>query len=76
LTIPNEGMLVLYTDGVTEARDARGGMFGMERLQEAIAHVPPGPAQARCEFVLETVFTYAGPTPQYDDATVVAVQAR
>ena len=76
LTIPNEGMLVLYTDGVTEARDARGGMFGMERLQEAVAHVPAGSAQARCEFVLETVFTYAGPTPQYDDATVVAVQAR
>jgi serine phosphatase RsbU (regulator of sigma subunit) len=51
--------LVLYTDGITEARDAAGAWFGEERLVDflsrsaAAAHPPPETARRLTEAVLE-----------------------
>jgi serine phosphatase RsbU (regulator of sigma subunit) len=38
-------MLISYTDGVTDARDAHGGRFGEERLLEAVDAVLAGGAE-------------------------------
>ena len=68
-------MLLLYTDGITEAMDAAADLFGKARLKEAIA---AGPATATAEetvnAIIAAVKAYGGGTPQADDLTVVAVK--
>ncbi|HKS37451.1 MAG TPA: PP2C family protein-serine/threonine phosphatase, partial [Verrucomicrobiae bacterium] len=36
--LPSHGDLLLYTDGLTEARNAEGELFGQERLVEWLKH--------------------------------------
>lgn len=64
--------LILYTDGITEARDARGEFFGEARLtdflqREAAAGNPP-PETARR--LVQAILSHQGGVFQ-DDATVV-----
>jgi sigma-B regulation protein RsbU (phosphoserine phosphatase) len=68
---PGDAM-VLYTDGVTEARDASGEQFGMERLCAAVEEVAGAPSQELCAHILQTVDTWA--SAREDDVTVVVVR--
>ena len=74
--LPPGGMLLLYTDGVTEAAGPEGTLFGMDRLRKAVRAFRTASAQAICDQLLQTVAQYGGPAPQGDDITLVAVQAR
>jgi sigma-B regulation protein RsbU (phosphoserine phosphatase) len=76
LTIPPEGTLLLYTDGVSEARDTRGAMFGEERLRGAVTAHRHSSAQQVCDQVLEQVMAHSGAETQYDDIAVVCVRAK
>ena len=76
VTIPPGGALLLYTDGVTEARDEQGCFFEVERLQEAVRANYQDGAQALCDHLLQLVTAYQGRAPQDDDLTLVAVQVR
>jgi len=76
VTIPPGGALLLYTDGVTEARDEQGRFFGVERLQEAVRANYQATAQALCDQLLQLVVAYQGPARQDDDLTLVAVQVQ
>jgi phosphoserine phosphatase RsbU/P len=69
-------VLILYTDGVTEAFDGRGEQFAEERLvREAAA-----PAEERVEGLVRriagAVELFANGTPQSDDIAIVAVRYR
>lgn len=66
--------LLLYTDGVTEAWDAQGEMFGLERLSTTIRACGDLPGQAVCDQVVATVLAYQHGVPQHDDVTLVAVR--
>jgi serine phosphatase RsbU (regulator of sigma subunit) len=75
ITVPRGSSLLLYTDGVTDAVDAQGRLFGLERLKEALHASREAAAQLLCDRLLEAVLEYGGTTPQVDDATLVAVRA-
>jgi len=66
-------MLVLYTDGVTEAEDLQFAQFGAQRLEQALLAARARPAQEVIEQVVTGVTTFAGRAPQSDDITCVAV---
>jgi sigma-B regulation protein RsbU (phosphoserine phosphatase) len=72
-------MLVLYTDGITEARDGRGTCLGADRLLEtARAHLDL-PAQSIQDAILLDIHGFVGDTPQSDDIAlgiIVRDQAR
>jgi serine phosphatase RsbU (regulator of sigma subunit) len=68
--------LLLYTDGVTDALDASGAHFGVDRLREAIKAERKEAAQPVCDKILDRIAAFRGEIPQYDDITLVAVQAR
>jgi sigma-B regulation protein RsbU (phosphoserine phosphatase) len=70
----NEGDgLVMYTDGVSEARDAAGGFFGPERLLEATARSAGGDAAAITAGLLREVKAFAADAPQSDDITILTL---
>ena len=67
-------VLFLYTDGVTEALDSKGELFGEERLANAINAVAEPDSSALCNVVRMAVAAFAEGVPQADDLTVLAVE--
>ena len=67
--------LVLYTDGVIEARRSDGSVFGDERLEQLIADASGVPAQALAERIRDEVATYTD-TGSLDDIAVVVIGRR
>jgi serine phosphatase RsbU (regulator of sigma subunit) len=66
-------VVVLYTDGVTEAEDAQKAQFGTKRLEEAVLEKRGAPARDVAEHVIARVTTFADGAVQSDDITCVAV---
>lgn len=69
-------LLLLYTDGVTEAMNVRSDEYGEERLVEkASALARSGaPAQQVVDALLKDVRAFRGRALQHDDITIVAVR--
>ncbi|MFJ3538457.1 SpoIIE family protein phosphatase [Streptomyces sp. NPDC090109] len=72
---PDESLL-LYTDGITEARDADGEQFGEDRLVAALADVPPraGPHHV-IETLTRAVRAFTGDHDVDDDQAVLVLTA-
>jgi sigma-B regulation protein RsbU (phosphoserine phosphatase) len=69
-------LLLLYTDGVSEACDRAGEQLGLDRLLELAHELPKDSAAAAGEALLEAVAAYRGAAPRLDDETVVALHRR
>jgi phosphoserine phosphatase RsbU/P len=66
-------MLFTYTDGVLEARDVTGNLFGMDRMMDVVAK--PGPtAEQLLEDVDTTLRRFVGAAEQSDDITMLAIR--
>ena len=63
--------LVLYTDGVTEARNPAGDEFGEQRLLETAVAAPNCAASALAGTVLIATTAFAATATQHDDITVI-----
>ena len=68
--------LFLYTDGVTEAADRSGEMYGEERLRELLCHIPCGSSRYVCETVRTDVAAFADGAEQSDDITMLTVEIK
>lgn len=67
-------LLLVYTDGVTDAIDAQGQEFGVQRLRDLFeARVPNSPREA-VEAVLQAVSAFASGEEQFDDITCLALR--
>lgn len=67
-------VLVLYTDGITEAINGDEDEFGEERLETLIVKHADLPAQALADLIMETIIAFAGDEELFDDATLVVVK--
>jgi sigma-B regulation protein RsbU (phosphoserine phosphatase) len=68
--------LVLYTDGITEAENAREEMFGEERLYEVIRASRKLPAEEIIASILQSVHIFCGGYPQSDDITLMVIRVK
>jgi sigma-B regulation protein RsbU (phosphoserine phosphatase) len=64
--------LFLYTDGVTEAKDADGAFFTEERMLAALA-APADGATAFLERIDNELHDHVGTAEQFDDITMMAL---
>ena len=67
--------VVMYTDGVTEAANAEGEMYGEDRLYAVLDALPASlPASTIVERVLAELRGFLGDTEPGDDITVLALR--
>ncbi|MBN1165070.1 MAG: PP2C family protein-serine/threonine phosphatase [Candidatus Krumholzibacteriota bacterium] len=66
-------LIMQYTDGLNETRNAAGEEFGLERLKDLIAVAAPGGARRVLSAVRENLERFRGETPRGDDLTLLAV---
>ena len=67
--------LLMYTDGITEARDPSGEDFGAARLCDWVARMPAN-AEVACQELREMVLAHQQNLAASDDITLVALTAR
>jgi sigma-B regulation protein RsbU (phosphoserine phosphatase) len=70
--IGSDEMLVLYTDGITEARDADGAMFGDESLLETVQRFRHTPVRRMPDRIVGSVMRFAQGSLR-DDTIVLCV---
>jgi len=66
-------VMVLYTDGVLEARNSRGDFYGDARLRALLSEFPGRPPEELAERIEAAVMTFQDGTPR-DDIAVLAVK--
>jgi len=73
----HEETLLLYTDGVTEARNPEGTLLGEERLAALLARADGGTScAALVRDIREAVEAFAAGAPQSDDIALLAYRLR
>ena len=72
--LERDDCLLLYTDGVTEALDADGSEFGLERTVQAVQASAGSGAPAIIARVIDDLHNFVGSQPQNDDITMIAIR--
>ena len=63
--------LFVYTDGVPEATNAAGEMFGEERLADTLNRNADADPETLIRSVYNAVNLFVGNAPQFDDTTML-----
>jgi serine phosphatase RsbU (regulator of sigma subunit) len=74
VSVPPGGVLLLYSDGVTEAHDPSYELYGPERLLAAMREGTGLSAQVLCDSLLQQLQRYHGTAAQADDITLLALR--
>ena len=69
-------VLLLYTDGVSEAESPTGEQFGTRRLEQCLKRIAGGTANEILKGVVDEVTAYAGEHGVSDDLTLVVVKVK
>jgi phosphoserine phosphatase RsbU/P len=67
-------VLALCTDGITEARNEKGELFGRGRLKQSLLRHASGDASVILDGVMRDVFDFRGTALQSDDLTLVVLK--
>jgi sigma-B regulation protein RsbU (phosphoserine phosphatase) len=69
-------LVVVCSDGVTEAQNAAGDDYGRDRVRAVLESIPGARPERALEAVVESVTRFAGTAPQADDLTVLVLKYR
>jgi sigma-B regulation protein RsbU (phosphoserine phosphatase) len=65
----------LFTDGICEARNSDGEMFGTERIARLVRHYSSASAKEIMLSILDSVEEFCGQAALQDDLTLVVVKS-
>jgi len=68
-----DDLLLMFTDGVTEAMDVDSALYGEDRLKELLSSRDFDSAEQMVNLLVDDVWEYQGEAEQADDVTVLAV---
>ncbi len=69
-------VFVFFTDGIVDASNAGGEMFGRTRLEEVVARNCDASAERIVNSIFDAVAAHASGAEPFDDETVVALKVR
>ncbi|QSE98382.1 PP2C family protein-serine/threonine phosphatase [Fulvivirga lutea] len=69
-------IIILYTDGITEAKNMKGHEFGYERLQEAVTKTVNCTAEEIQKAIIDDLYEFTGTPVIDDDYTTVVIKFR
>ncbi|MCC6395558.1 MAG: SpoIIE family protein phosphatase, partial [Bacteroidetes bacterium] len=67
-------LLVLFTDGVSEAMNPQSQEYGEERLETVIRKAGGWGAQGLIDIIHQDIIAHAAGAPQSDDITMMVVR--
>jgi serine phosphatase RsbU (regulator of sigma subunit) len=76
VNVPNDALLIGYSDGLIEPENVYGEEFGIPRLEQAAIRVQTREPREVCESLMATVEEWAGTPEQADDMTVIVARLR
>ncbi len=74
LNLYSGDVLVLTSDGIIEAQNKEGEMFGLKRMEQVIHKYRSSTSAKIIDQLLASVQIFVNDTPQYDDITVMVVK--
>jgi sigma-B regulation protein RsbU (phosphoserine phosphatase) len=78
LTVATEpgDVVIFISDGILDAENAEGEMYGQERLSSLLCSRREHPAQEIADAILADVSRFQGEQERFDDETVIVVKVR
>ena len=67
-------MVIFYTDGVVEAMNKKGEMYGFDRFQEVIRENRGLDAEVFMGKLIDDINSFVGKAEQHDDLTIVVIK--
>ena len=69
--------LIFHTDGLIEALNTEGEMYGTERFKQSVSQMPENfRAEEIIQHIVDDVHKFVGDAEQYDDLTIVVIKQR
>lgn len=68
-------LIVFFSDGIPDAENARGDMFGTDRLAKVLKSQRQPTAASMVEAILKAVSDFQSGTEHFDDETIVVLRA-
>ena len=72
--LPSKSILLMYTDGGTDAIDKKGKQFGIESIKQTFLESFNYPTMEICEKIVNKIISFQKGT-QFDDVTIVVLRA-
>jgi serine phosphatase RsbU (regulator of sigma subunit) len=69
-------MLLLFTDGIHEARNEKEEEYGIDRLRDVVPRFADHEAKGVTTGVIGDVMDFVGSTEQYDDMTLLIMKMK
>ncbi|MFN2443157.1 MAG: PP2C family protein-serine/threonine phosphatase [Thermoanaerobaculia bacterium] len=72
--LPKGSLMILYSDGITEAEDPAGEEYGNDRLEKVIVPLASAPVGEIRDAISNDLESFVGEAPQLDDQTLVLIR--
>ena len=69
-------MFVFFSDGILDARNTEGELFGRQRVEQIAADCSDRPADSVVNSLFKAVEEHAAGVDAFDDQTVVAIKVK
>ena len=76
IEVPQDAVLIQYSDGLVEPENAYGEEFGISRLEAAAQRVRQSPTRKIAESLMTAAEEWSGAPEQADDMTVIVAKLR